>query len=381
MSIIIPASRHGIVTPRRHGLGFGGGGDGLNILNRQWGDAFLPGPSYALSGRIKVDVLDAASGIMLRLGRWMTDPILNCGLDHIASYAFAACFAYGHLSTDTATPVVTDTTMAGYAKTNTAYGSGDGATTVSGDTITLTRSFVFAAETSTATYTKFYTSPTSGSSATPFSETLLENPLFVLSGQQAKVTFSLSVTVTPHTTAKVYGPDLDENGDPIPGTGNVISGANGSTGTARIPVFFCSLSSIDGAHFCYISSNGVTQANSSYAPILEPSNSNQYHRLLVSTASVLSAAAESGTGMPASYNYTLGGTVTLQGYSSGSFSRVKTVLADLSDCNISGIRIVGLAKTNGLETCGFQFLSATAFSKLNTQKLSMNFTFTWGRAE
>jgi hypothetical protein len=362
MSIIIPSSKRGIVTPHRRSFADFVGGS-LNILNRQWGDAILPGPSFALAGRIKVDILDALSGIILHEGAWDHNIVLNTGLDQIASYTFANCFLYGHLSTDTATPAATDATMTGWVKRTSTYGSGDGSTTISGDVITLTRSFVFTAETSSVNYTKFYSSPTSGSSAAPFNEILFSDPVIVASGQQAKVTMSLAITATPHTTAATYSSD-------------VISGVAGSTGTARIPWFVSHYNS--HPHLCSILADGSSL--SYYWPFLEPAGSAYQYLALYAAATLADASDVEPSSNPLYWKGTRSSIApTLSAYTAGSCSRYKTFLADLADCN-GTFQSVGFGSAQDGISHGFQFLSAVPFTKLNTQKLSMNFTFNWGRA-
>ncbi|MFA5266090.1 MAG: hypothetical protein WC378_19890, partial [Opitutaceae bacterium] len=121
MNIIIPSSKRGIITPRCNPL---------NILNRKWRDLTLPGPSFSIAGRVKADIYAAAPngnlGQLLQVGGWGGNMILNSGLDHIAAYAFANNFIYGHLSTDSSAPSETDTAMSGWVKQTSTYGSGDG---------------------------------------------------------------------------------------------------------------------------------------------------------------------------------------------------------------------------------------------------------------
>lgn len=332
----------------------------MNILNRQWQDLLLPGPSFKLRGRISVDVLDARSGIILRHYGPKPNMILNVGKDKPFSYLFADCFLYGHLSTDTATPAATDTTMAGWVKQTSTYGSGDGATSASADTVTLTRSFVFTAETGDVTYTKFYSSPTSGSSASPFNEVLFATPITLASGQQAKVTMSLLLTITPHETAATYSSDI-------------ISGVSGSTGSFRV-ISAQSVSS-DYFYMAIIGSSGAV-VDSCWATggFLEPSYAAAGNcQMDASSQSTLSSAvnliSETGTysGVVVSYNSP---STTLGSYTAGSYARTKTILADLADMNGSGIQ--SLFVGCGTSAPCWQLLLDTTFSKLNTQKLTLN---------
>ncbi len=358
MNIIIPQSGR-LFAPRRslvHG--------GLNILNRQWRDLLLPGPRSGLRGRIKVDILDARTKRVIRPGRWQHNLILDSGLNMPFSYLYADCFLYGHLSTDAASPVSTDAAMVGWVKQTNTYGSGDGGYSISGDVITLTRSFVFTAETSTVTYTKFYSSHASGSSAIPFNEVLLAESITLSADQQAKVTMSLEITMTPHTTAATY-------------SNEVINGVSGSTGSGRIPALRGYINSMP--NFSYPYSTGATYSGFN---TLEPTTYGNPYYGYVSPQSSLEASTDIET-------TTLRGTVTISStvgtistYTSGSHSRVKSFLMDLSDCNVSGIQSIGfLSNTSGWKAVAFQFLSATAFTKLNTQKLSMNYTFSIGRSD
>jgi hypothetical protein len=285
--------------------------------------------------------------------------ILNVGKDMPFSYTFANCFLYGHLSTDTGTPVATDTSMAGWVKQTNTYGSGDGSAVVSGDIVTLTRSFVFTAETGDVTYTKFYSSPTSGSSASPFNEILFATPITLASGQQAKVTMSLAITITPHTTAATYAED-------------VISGVSGSTGTMRIPSFGIGS---DDPMISTISSSGSSISGSD-SWMLEPSAINtSYGRSSISTSRTTLFDATDGDLTTRAFVASRT-SVALATYASGSFSRIKVALMDLSDCNATGIYSIGFYSSYHSPThIGPQFLSDTAFTKLNTQKLTLNFTF------
>lgn len=321
-----------------------------------------------MNGMISIDILDAASGIILKHYDPKPNLILNVGKDKPFSYFFEKCFLYGHLSTDTTTPSATDTTMAGWVKQTNTYGDGDGATSFTGDVFTLTRAFVFTAETGDVTYTKFYSSPTSGSGASPFNEILFGTPITLSSGQQAKVTMSLLVTITPHTTAATYGSD-------------VISGVLGSTGSARIPFFG---QSIFGRSFFLggIQSSGAS-LSSTYGAILEPSSIaapySTAQRTYVSAS--MTSLLDAGTYQTSSYTITYSSTYqTLSTYTAGTYTRYKIGFCDLAECNVSSIKSVGTVYagngTGSLRDIGYQFVSDTAFTKLNTQQLTMHFTYT-----
>lgn len=361
MNIIIPSGQGGMFKPRKNLRQLAAGG--LNILKKTWTDVMIDAAKYKLCGFVGYDIIDAESGIILKHVEPKPNLILNCGKDLTFSNLFANCFLYGHLSTDTTTPAATDTTMAGWVKQSNTYGSGDGAWSVSGDVYSITRSFVFTAETGDQTYTKFYSTHASGSSATPFNEIVFGTPITLSSGQQAKVTMTLEITITPHTTAATYSSD-------------VISGVSGSTGSARIPFFeekwggFPNLSRIN--------SDGSTTNNYGLEPSSIASIYNSTQRTYVSAAltSLLAAADRQTSSYTLSYSTT---GLSLSTYTSGSFSRYKVALADLSECNISNVASVGFVASQvgypAMDQIQFQFLTDTLFTKLNTQKLTLNFQF------
>jgi len=357
MNIIIPSGQGGMFKPRKNLRQLAAGG--LNILKKTWQDVMIDGPKFHLRGLVGYDIIDVASGIILKHVAPEQNLILNCGKDLALTNKFANCFLYGHLSTDTATPALTDTSMAGWAKQTSTYGSGDGATTSSGDVISLTRSFVFTAETGDVTYTKFYSSVSSGSGATPFNEIVFGTPITLSSGQQAKVTMTLELTVNPHTTADTYSSDI-------------ISGISGSTGSFRV----ISAKSVSSRYFfAFIESSGSATGNCwATGGFLEPSYAASGNCIMdASSQSTLSSAVdlitETGTysGVVVSY---YNPTTTLSTYVSGSFERTKTILADLSNMNGTGLQSLFVGR--GTTSSCWQLLLNTTFTKLNTQKLTLN---------
>ncbi|MBN2069101.1 MAG: hypothetical protein JW739_05640 [Opitutales bacterium] len=354
----------------------------------------------SMRGLIKVDIHSCIPGKdgnpdelgpIIKPGDWQGNMILNCGLDLAMTNLFADCFKYGHLSTDTAAPVATDTSMAGWVKQHTSYGAGDGLTEFSGDVYSLQRSFVFSAETGDQIYRKFFSTAASGSAATPFNEILFTNPIVLSADQMAKVTMRLDITITPHMTAQTL-------------TGDVISGVSGSSGKLRIISFatvkgsygstICSafmLSAIkpDGNIGIYRSTSSVSDmiSNGYYCPIFEPSNATE-GTYATQTLCVyqhwisLSDPVDSLSTTPGVNNSDIGTTssVSLSSYVPGSYQRTKSFFADLNYCNVTGIKSIGLYnRANDGYYPVFQFLLDNTFTKTNVQQLTFNLNFTLGR--
>jgi hypothetical protein len=334
-----------------------------------------------LRGRVRPQILDARSGAVLHDLGWRQNLILNGGLDMVASYVFADCFKYGHLGSGSAPVQPADIGLQNWARRTSTYGAGDVAAIYVGDVATLQRSFLFAAETGAVTYNEFGSSPTNVDRAPLFNRVVFDNPLTLGNGQQAKITMALDITVSPLTTPQVYSSD-------------VITGWAGSTGQARVTghqFYTVSTYEYDVRNFAWINADGLSQIGtySGRQPMLEPSMASTAgdNQLFASNATTLQGGVEQHTiaYSNGATSYVRGGTLSLQGYTPGSYSRVRTGVADLNDLNLAGIRSVGL--TNYVNLSGYwkapmiyQFVMDNAFTKANTHRLTLNFTYTWGRA-
>jgi len=348
----------------------------MNLYLPRTKELLVPGPAMRLRGRVRPQILDARSGAVLHDAGWRQNLILNGGLDMVASNLFADCFRYGHLGSGSALPQPTDIGLQNWARRSSTYGAGDGATTYVGDVVTLQRSFLFAAETGAVTYNEFGSSPTNVDRAPLFNRVVFDNPLTLGNGQQAKITMALDIAVTPMTTPQVY-------------TGDVISGWAGSTGQARVTGLRYS---DGGAEFSYLSSISAAGATNSISsgrqPLLEPSQvTTSDNKLWASDATtLLGGVAQHGVNFNAgSTSNVSGGTLTLQNYVSGTYSRVRSGVADLNDLNMAGIRSVGLGSyfiyvSYVKRPMFYQFLMDSAFTKANTHRLTLNFNYSWGRA-
>lgn len=354
-----------------------------------------------LRGRIKQAIClpnesDPLNPTVIREYEWEFNTILDCGLDHCFNYVFADCFTHGHLSTDTATPATTDTSMSGWVKESDSYGSGDGSTSWSGDVYTLQRSFVFDEETSDQTYTKFYSSPESGSDAVPFNELLLALPITVSAGQQAKITMALDLTITPHMTAKTYSSEVISTSE------DGSTKLAGSTGKFGI-ISFLSYANYGSRWICThltlsgIKSNGSTGSiggdntpatvitEAKYSPLLEPSSASNgtetYQGMAVydDWGLIYEAYDDETTALP--IKSSPGGiwSTSISTYVPGTFTRTKSWFANLNYCNSSNIESVGLFTRYAECPCA-QFLLDTPFSKTNLQQFTFNLVFTLSRS-
>lgn len=360
----------------------------MNLYLPRTKELLLPGPVMSLRGRVRRQVVDARNGRVLRDCGWRDNMILDGGLDIIGTTIIADCFKYGHLGTGGAAVQADQTRLESWAKRTSTYGDGDGATTYSGDSVTMQRSFTFPAETGPVSYTEFGTSPAFVDDAALFNRVVFDSPLLVGNGQQAKITMALEVTFSPRSVPAIY-------------TGDIITGWNGSSGQMRVPQLgvnynYNSTPNVS-AHLSGINSSGNTSwssASSGYGMLCPSANPSSRCRLYVSSANTLPAAREISS-PPAngeSYDYTYGdsnalygGTASISDYVPGSYIRMKTFVADLNDLNRSGIRTIGLMNLhNWYGYTKYPLLLAClldgAFEKANTHRLTVHFNFTWGRA-
>ncbi len=363
--IIIPSSKKGIITPSRSLLAVGGGG--LNIINRKFTDFFPIGPRSHMKARERWDVLDAATGRVVKSmrGAWQHNLILNCGKDMACTNFFINCLAYGHLGTGTAAPAVTDTHLAAPALSTSVHGAETSYTSISGDTITLTDSFVFPAQTGDFAFTEFSASVNSAASANMFNRIVFDDPIVGGAGQQPKVTIELAITLSPFTTPQVYTEDVIAGGTPVAG----------STGSARIRSL-----KWNESLYCRISSRTTYNAINADGAALEPSWSDVYRcGCWVSTLGTLLPASVSDEDWDGASYTSLASCMSVAAYTTGSYRRSKTWTAGLTDLNLASIRSFGILHRRteymNLESCVFQFLCDTPFDKLNTQSFAINMDF------
>lgn len=180
-----------------HGRNFSGSGDDILLL--------------APAQRQLVDAAVVAS-ILAEPEAWNTSPehliedraeqpnlILNQGLDNLASRAcgWGNFGSYCALGTGTSTPAVTQTALdTQVVRTNTLLGSATETDDNPTRTRTYSRTFDFPAEVSNQNYTEVGVSHTSSGATSLNTRALISGgTVTVLVGQQARVTYSISVTL------------------------------------------------------------------------------------------------------------------------------------------------------------------------------------------
>lgn len=181
----------------------------------------------AVKGRYKIQVLENCRIIEDR--PWADNMILNQGLDYAIGGSFqnvGSLFRYHCVGTGTSAVSATDTGLESESKRTGTLLTGDGnvGRTVSGDTATFRYTFDHAVEgVGGANYTEHGISPYSSIGNNLFARSLISGgTVTVAEGQQLRVVYDVSVTVSPATqTAMTVG-----------GTGWPVSGVTDCTGYA-----------------------------------------------------------------------------------------------------------------------------------------------------
>jgi hypothetical protein len=366
--IIIPSSRAGIITPRRSLLT--GAGGGLNIINRRFTDLFPIGPRSHMKARERWDILDAATGRVVKSmpGPWKDNTILNVGKDMACTNFFINCLLYGHLGTGTTPPAETDTHLENWALSTSVHGAETSYLSISGDVFTLTDSLVFPAQTGDFSFTEFSASVNSSGTANMFNRVVFDDPIVGGAGQQPKVTIELALTLTPHTTAQAYLTDVIGGNTPVAG----------STGSARIRAF--KISSAINTTCNVLASRTAYNSVSDYGSILEPSYASSARSgIWLSELSALLSATDADSDWDGAAISTKTDCMSLAAYTAGNFYRSKTWTAGLADLNKTGVRSFGLHFCDtgymNYNYNAFQFLSAVAFDKRNTEGFALNVNF------
>ena len=240
--------------------------------------------------------------------------------------------------------------LAAESKRSNTYSTsaGECGTTVVMPTITMKRTFVFAAETGTVTYREIGWSHTTAVANNLFGRDLLAGVgVTLVAGQQLKVSVQLAVTFSPAAP---------------------VAYANVVTGWATGGQF-----ALEGANIRTVDAAGAqTAVNDQMEPSVTPVLA------VDSSAPALAALATNSyqtmTGTRAS------GTATLAGYSAGSFTRSATYTFGVGVGNFA-IRSLYLAgdAVNTQRSVARVLLDAPGETKANTHTLSLTFTKTWGR--
>ena len=204
-----------------------------------------------VKGRYKIQVLE--NGRIVEDRPWADNMILNQGLDYAVGGSFQdvrSLFRYHCVGTGTSAVSATDTGLGSESKrTGTLLtGAGNVGRTVSGDTATFRYTFDHAVEgVGGANYTEQGLSPYSSTGSNLFARSLISGgTVTVAEGQQLRVVYDVSVTVSPATqTAMAVG-----------GTGWPVSGVTDCTGYAILGDWSSIVGSLgtygDGGGFCIL---------------------------------------------------------------------------------------------------------------------------------
>ncbi len=231
-------------------------------------------------------------------------------------------------------------------------------TVTQGAVTVMTRTFDFVAETGPITYNEVGFSTVSTIGSNLFSRVKLPAGVPLTSGQQLRVQYSVSVTVSP-VTPQTYGV-------------SPIIGWNTATGTFQhilVPLKFVSTSGITAQGL-----NTVDSKN--YGSAGEPSNTNSN---FVQIESVSTAHPAYGSVLTVLVGNAI--TVALSSYVSGTYTRDKFGTYPVGQVNATNWRSWGICVNfgDGFSTYGPRFLFDSAQTKLSTFTLTLGVRTTWGR--
>jgi hypothetical protein len=243
---------------------------------------------------------------------------------------------------------VNQTGLGNEQKRNNAYltGSGNCGSSIASNTLTHRRTFDFSAETGSVVYTELGWSNSGSAGNNLFSRVLLSSSVTVLSGQQLRVVYDLSVTLTPNTTQT--------------GTASIsgwpVSPATGTTGSYGIQQIGLSAVNTSGGTVSW-DSGGVDNEPSSAPAIYLSSDT--------TAVQAFGSSAGRGTNQVAH-------TASLASYVNGNFYRDKFTTFAVGEANRTDWRSMGLGNT-------FVFVFDENQTKTNTNTLLLTFRSTWGR--
>jgi len=237
-------------------------------------------------------------------------------------------------------------------------------TFTTGNVTVMTRTYDFTAEGSPITYNEVGFSETNSSGSNLFSRVKLPTGVPLLTGQQLRVQYSVSIAVSP-VTPQTYG-------------SSPIIGWAGATGTMQhigIPLGIVS------------ASNGSTQAGTApfvnvpdgfFYVCVEPAQTLNLNLFISSDAS---AHGTYGT----LHDGSAGGTLqasSSSSYVAGTYTIDKFTTFPVGAANATNWRSFNISLFNsgsGAESTGPRFLFDTSQTKLSTFTLTLGFRLSWGR--
>ena len=317
-----------------------------------------------VKGRYKIQVLE--NGSIVEDRPWDDNMILNQGLNYAIGGSFEtvpSLFRYHCVGTGTSAVSATDTGLKSESKrTGTLLtGAGNAGRTVSGDTATFRYTFDHAVEgVGGANYTEQGLSPYSSKGSNLFARSLISGgTITVTEGQQLRVVYDVSVTVSPATqTAMTVG-----------GTGWPVSGVTDCTGYAILGDW----DSITGS----LSTGGV----GGYQSLLTFANpSGIGNTMYVCPSLTLNTNLESRS----SFSSIPGGDITYYGgsYTNGTFTRKYEPSRYASPSAWNSTNIVGWCLCSPADGYpAFVFKYNHPQTKADTHRLRYpSVTITWARA-
>jgi hypothetical protein len=227
------------------------------------------------------------------------------------------------------------------------------------NTTTCTRTFDFSAEAGPIGYNEIGFSPSASAGSNIFSRIKLPSTVNLIAGQQLRVKYSVSTSVTPYVP-QIYGVS------PIVGWAS----ATGQMQAEWIPMWY-----VD-------SSGNITSGNNTvdgkyYSGYGDPGENNGFYgRIYISTDAT--ALRTYGGGY-----YNLAGTTANQqwaqsSYVAGSYTRDKFITFAVGEANRADWRSFGLGEYNG-NTTVMRYIFDTVQTKLSTYTLTLGFRATWNR--
>lgn len=233
-------------------------------------------------------------------------------------------------------------------RTNTvSTDSGDNGTTVLAGSVALKRTFIFSAETGSVTYNEIGWSNSATAGNNLFGRDVITGGVSLVSGQQLKVTVTLTVSVTP-TTSQAYA--------------SVITGWSqaGNWALESMPDMFSE-----------VSTAGATTGGAGF---MEPS---AVKNATVSTDTAalvaLTATALNVTGVVTTI------TLTPNAYTTGTFSRTFTGTFSITQGNSAAIRSLCFHGYSGQPRRNLRILLNAAETKTSAETLELTVRLTWGR--
>ena len=317
-----------------------------------------------VKGMYKMQVLE--NGKVVEDRPWAENMILNQGLDYALSGSYdqvASLFRYHCVGTGTTAVAATDTGLASEAKRTGTLLLGDGnvGRTTTGNTATFRYTWDHSPEgTGGANYSEHGISPSATPGNNLFARSLISGgTISVAEGQQLRVIYDVSVTVTPSVqTATTVG-----------GTGWPVAGVTDCTGNCIIVGWDAAVGSLetDGDAYTY-----------SFLNFANPYGSGC---LMVACSSLsLNTAIDSGI----SYSRITNSEITMNAgtYTLGAFTRNYAPAGYASASSWASTNVVGwMFQSNYYAYPAFAFKYNYAQTKANTHRLRYpSITITWARA-